>query len=72
MVTAYYGQKWGQILRRELLPQFLINFHESRHRCSSEDINVQDTYFVIGKNCVAMETAHIMYGYKVLLRERGY
>ena len=72
MVTAYYGQKWGQILRRELLPQFLINFHESRHRCSSEDINVQDTYFVSGKNCVAMETAHIMDGYKVLLRERGY
>ena len=72
MVTAYYGQKWGQILRCELLPQFLINFHEIWHRCSSEDVNVQDTYFVSGEKCVAMETIHIMDGYKVLLRERGY
>ena len=57
MVTAYYGQKWVQILRRELLPQFLINFYEIRYRCSSEYVNVQDTYFRSGKKCVAMVTA---------------
>ena len=58
MVTLYYGQKWVQILRRELLPQFLINFYEIRYRCSSEYVNVQDTYFGSGKKCVAMVTAY--------------
>ena len=57
MVTAYYGQKWVQILRRELLPQFLINFYEIWYRCSSGNVNVQDTYFGSGKKCVAMVTA---------------
>ena len=57
MVTAYYEQKWVQILRRELLPQFLINFYEIGYKCSSGYVNVQDTYFGSGKRYVAMVTA---------------
>ena len=57
MVMAYYGQKLVPILRRELLPQFLINFYEIWYRCASGDVNVQDTYFGSDKKCVAMVTA---------------
>ena len=57
MVTAYYWQKWVQILRRELLPQFSINFHEIWYRCSSGVVNVQDTNYGSGKKCIAMVMA---------------
>ena len=34
MVTIYImGKKWGEILRRELLPQFFTDSHGIRHRC---------------------------------------
>ena len=45
MVTAYYGQNGGEILRRELLPQFFTNSHEIWHRCLPLGIDVQDTFF---------------------------
>ena len=38
-------QKWGEILRRELLPQFFTNSHEIWHRCLPWGVDVQDTYF---------------------------
>ena len=52
------GKKWGKILRRELLPQFLTNSHGIRHRCLSWGIDVQDLFFDSGKKCVAMVTAY--------------
>ena len=58
MVTAYYGQKMGEILRRKLLPQFLTDSHEIWHRCLSWGVDVQDTFFDSGKKCVAMVTAY--------------
>ena len=63
MVTMYYGQKMGGILRRELLPQFLTDSPEIWHRCLSWGVDVQDTFFDIGKKCVAMVTAY--YGQKM-------
>ena len=51
------GKKWGKILRRELLPQFLTDSHEMWHRCLSWGVDVQDTFFDSGKKCVAMVTA---------------
>ena len=64
MVTIYYGQKWGEILRRELhvLPQFLTDSHGIRHRCLPWGVDVQDTVFDSGRKCVAMVT--IYYGQK--------
>ena len=47
-----------QILRRELLPQFLNNSHEIWHRFLPWDVDVQDTYFDSGRKCVAMVTAY--------------
>ena len=64
------GNKWGEILRRELLPQFLTDSHEIWHRCLSWGVDVQDTFFDSGKKCVAMVTAY--YGKKwgkILRRE---
>ena len=58
MVTIYYGQKWGKILRRELLPQFLTDSHGIRHRCLPLGVNVQDIFFDSCRKCVAMVTAH--------------
>ena len=52
------GKKWGKILRRELLPQFLTDSHGIRHRYLPLGVNVQDTYFDSGRKCVAMVTAH--------------
>ena len=49
--------KMGTNLRRKLLPQFVNSFYEIWHRCSSGDVNLQDTYFGSGKKCVAMVTA---------------
>ena len=43
MVTAYYGKNGGEILRRELLPQFFTNSHEIWHRCLPWGVDVQDT-----------------------------
>ena len=63
MVTIYYGQKWGKILRRELLPQFLTDSHGIRHRCLPWGVDVQDTVFDSGRKCVAMVT--IYYGQKM-------
>ena len=57
------GKKWGKILRRELLPQFLTDSHEIWHRCLSWGVDVQDTFFDSGKKCVAMVTAY--YGQKI-------
>ena len=57
------GKKWGKILRRELLPQFLTDSHEIWHRCLSYVVDVQDTFFASGKKCVAMVTAY--YGQKM-------
>ena len=45
MVTAYYGKNGGEILRRELLPQFFTNSHEIWHRCLPWGVDVQDTFF---------------------------
>ena len=47
------GKKWGKILRRELLPQFLTDSHGIQHRCLSWGVDVQDTFFDSGKKCVA-------------------
>ena len=58
MVTAYYGKNWGEILRRELLPQFFTNSHEIWHRCLPLGVDVQDTFFDSGRKCVAMVTAY--------------
>ena len=58
MVTAYYGQKWRQLLRRELLSQFLTDSHEIWHRCVSWGVDVQDTYFDSARKCVAMVTPY--------------
>ena len=52
------GKKWGEILRRELLPQFLTDSHKIWHRCLSWGVDVQDTFFDSGKKCVAMVTAY--------------
>ena len=46
MVTAYYGENGGKILRRELLPQFFTNSHEIWHRCLPWGVDVQDTFFL--------------------------
>ena len=46
MVTAYYGKMGGgEILRRELLPQFFTNSHEIWHRQLPWGVDVQDTFF---------------------------
>ena len=60
MVTIYYGQNMGKILRRELLPQFLTDSHGIRHRCLPWGVDVQDTVFDSGRKCVVMVT--IYYG----------
>ena len=52
------GKKWGEILRRELLPQFLTDCHGIWHRCLPWGVDVQDTVFDSGKKCVAMVTAY--------------
>ena len=70
MVTAYYGKNGGEILRRELLPQFFTNSHEIWHRCLPWGVDVQDTFFDSGRNCVAMVTAYYgKNGGKILRRE---
>ena len=63
MVTAYYGKKLVEILRRELLPQFFTNSHEIWHRCLPWGVDVQDTFLDSGRKCVAMVTAY--YGGKI-------
>ena len=57
------GKKWGKILRRELLPQFLTDSHGIWHRCLSWGVDVQDIFFDSGRKCVAMVTA--FYGQKI-------
>ena len=57
------GKKWGEILRRELLPQFLTDSHGIQHRCLPWGVDVQDTVFDSGRKCVAMVT--IYYGQKM-------
>ena len=57
------GKKWGKILRRELLLQFLTYSHGIRHRCLPCGVDVQDTVFDSGRKCVAMVT--IYYGQKM-------
>ena len=47
-----------QILHRELLPQFLTDFHEIWHRSLPWGVHVQDMYFDSGRKSVAMETAY--------------
>ena len=48
-----------QILRRELLPQFLTNSHEIWHSCLPWGVvYVRDTFFNSGRMCVAMVTAY--------------
>ena len=64
MVTPYYGRKLVEILRRELLPQFLTNSHEIWHRCLSWGVDVQDTFLDSGRKCVAMVTPY--YGGKLV------
>ena len=51
-------QKWGKILRRELLPQFFTNSHEIWHRCLPWGVDVQDIFLDSGSKCVAMVTAY--------------
>ena len=63
MVTVYYGKNWGEILRRELLPQFLNDSHGIWQRCLPWVVDVQDTFFDSGRRCVAMVTAY--YGKKL-------
>ena len=58
-INSILWTKWGQLLCRELLPQILIIFHEIWHRCSSEDVNVQNAYFGSGKKCIAMVTKFV-------------
>ena len=43
MVSVYYGQN-GTNLALRIPPSVLISFHEIWHRCSLEDVTVQDTY----------------------------
>ena len=63
-------QKWGKILRRELLPQFFTNSHEIWHRCLPWGVDVQDTFFDSDRKCVAMVTAYYgKNGGKILRRE---
>ena len=64
-VVSSVGRSVGQlqILRRELLPQFLNNSHEIWHRCLPWGVNVQDTFFDSGRKCIAMVTAY--YGKKL-------
>ena len=57
------GKKWGEILRRELLPQFLTDSHGIWHRCLPWGVDVQDIFFDGGRKCVAMVTAY--YGEKL-------
>ena len=52
------GKKWGKILRRELLPQFLTDSHGIWHRCLPWGVDVQDIFFDSGRKCVAMVTAY--------------
>ena len=49
-----------QILRCELLPQFLNNSPEIWYRCLPWGVDVQDTFFDSGRECVSMVTACIM------------
>ena len=58
VAEAYYWQKFGQIQRHELLPQFVTDFHEIWHRCLPGDVYVQDTLFDSSRNCVTMVTAY--------------
>ena len=49
------GKKWGEILRRELLPQFLTDSHGIWHRCLPWGVDVQDIFFDSGRKCVAAQ-----------------
>ena len=51
-----------QILRRELLPQFLIDPHETWHRNVPWGVDVKDSFFNSGRKCVAM--VMVYYGKK--------
>ena len=57
---ASVGRSVGplQILRRELLPQFLNNPHEIWHRCLPWGVDVQDSFFYRGRKWVAMVMAY--------------
>ena len=57
------AKNWGEMLRRELLPQFLNDSHGIWHRCLPWGEDVQDTLFSSGRKCVAMVTAY--YGKKL-------
>ena len=52
------GKKWGKILRRELLPQFLTDSHGIWHRCLPWGVDMQDIFFDSGRKWVAMVTAY--------------
>ena len=69
MVTAYYGKNRGEILHRELLPQFFTNSHEIWHKSLPWGVDVQDTFFDSGRKCVAMVTAYGKNWGKILRRE---
>ena len=62
------AKKWGEILRRELLPQFLNDSHGIWHRCLPW--SVQDTFFASGRKCVAMVTAYYGNWGEILHREQ--
>ena len=51
-----------QILRRELLPQFLTDSHETWHTCVPWGVDVQDIFFDSNRKNVATVTAY--YGHK--------
>ena len=53
----------SMILRRELLPQFLTNYHQIWHSCLPWGVDVQDTFFNSGRKCIAMVMAY--YGQKL-------
>ena len=57
------GKNLGEILRRELLLQFLTYSHRILHRCLPWGVDVQDTVFDSGRKCVAM--VNIYYGPKM-------
>ena len=46
-----WAKKWGEILRRELLPQFLTDSHGIRHRCLPWGVDVQDSFWQWQKVC---------------------
>ena len=69
MVMAYHGKKWGELLHRKLLPQYLNNSHEIWHRCVPWGVDVQDTFLDSGRMCINMVTAYGKNGEKILHRE---